>query len=158
MTRRSPPSGQEKTEAAAPARKRAARQAKPDAAKPEESPPETAGEGLLRASLQALGNVRNDVAKHQSNLLEHLLGFVPGKGLHIDSSAMNAFAFPGLEGLGLRKFEDVFDQRIAAALRRLGMPSTEEWQALRQEVERLRAELEQLKSEPPAKRRRTPGR
>lgn len=153
MTRRSTPPGPDKPQAA-PAKKAAAkvaaREAKPAAAQP-------SGEGLLRAGLQALGNVRDDVVKRQSTLLEHLLGCVPRQGLHVDPSAMNAFGFPGLEGLGMRKFEDVFDQRIAAALQRMGMPSTEELQALRKEVEQLRSELEQLKS-PPAAKRRTPSR
>jgi hypothetical protein len=162
MTRRST-SAEPAKSGAVPARKRAAKKSVAEAAEPQgpateaEQPPK-GGEGLLRAGLQALGNVHGDVVKHQSTLLEHLLGFVPRKGLHLDSSAMNAFAFPGLEGLGFRKFEDVFDQRIAAALQRLGMPSVEEWQALRMEVEQLRAELEQLKGVSPAKQRRTSAR
>jgi hypothetical protein len=155
MTRRStsPGSGQPQ---AAPAKKAAAKGSAKTTAKAAGSAAKPAGKGLLRAGMQALGSVRDDVVKRQSNLLEQLLGCgVPAKGLHMDSAAMNAFAFPGL---GLRKFEDVFDQRIAAALQRMGMPSTEELQALRREVEELRRELEQLKPRPAAKRRAAPGR
>ena len=146
MTRRSTPPGSGKSQAA-PAKKAAAKTARSAAQPP--------GEGLLRAGMQALGSVRDDVVKRQSNLLEQLLGCgVPVKGLNMDSAAMNAFAFPGL---GLRKFEDVFDQRIAAALQRMGMPGADELQALRKEVEELRQELEQLKPRPAVKRR-APGR
>lgn len=90
-------------------------------------------EGLLRAGLKALDNVRNDVAKRQANVIEGLLGIGHGKvpGL-------------GLDSFGIRKFEDVFDQRVATALQRLGMPGADEVQALRDEVARLRERVAQL--------------
>ena len=88
-------------------------------------------EGLLRAGLKALDTVRNDVAKRQANVIEGLLGIRQGK-------------VPSLDSFGIRKFEDVFDQRVATALQRLGMPSAEEVQALREDVIRLRERLAQL--------------
>ena len=90
-------------------------------------------EVLLRAGLKALDNVRNDVAKRQANVIEGLLGIGQGKvpGL-------------GLDGFGIRKFEDVFDQRVATALQRLGMPGADEVQALRDEVAQLRERVAQL--------------
>ncbi|CAN7636514.1 phasin family protein [Variovorax paradoxus] len=102
-------------------------------------------EGLLRAGLKVLGNVRDDVAKRQANVIEGLLGigqarFDPAAG----AKAAVPRGFPGLDSFGLRKFEDVFDQRVATALQRLGMPSAEEVQALREEVIRLRERLAQL--------------
>ncbi|MET3444347.1 hypothetical protein ABIC94_005157 [Variovorax paradoxus] len=102
-------------------------------------------EGLLRAGLKALGNVRDDVAKRQANVIEGLLGI--GQGKFDAASAGKApltRGFPGLDSFGLRKFEDVFDQRVATALQRLGMPAAEEVQALREEVAQLRERLAQL--------------
>lgn len=103
-------------------------------------------EGLLRAGLKALGNVRDDVAKRQANVIEGLLGIGQGK---FDATAGAAKApltrgFPSLDSFGLRKFEDVFDQRVATAMQRLGMPGAEEVQALREEVAQLRERLAQL--------------
>ncbi|EJL72017.1 hypothetical protein PMI12_04089 [Variovorax sp. CF313] len=88
-------------------------------------------EVLLRAGLKALDNVRNDVAKRQANVIEGLLGIGQGK-------------VPGLDSFGIRKFEDVFDQRVATAMQRLGMPGAEEVQALRDEVAQLRVRVAQL--------------
>ena len=88
-------------------------------------------EGLLRAGLKALDTVRNDVAKRQANVIEGLLGIRQGK-------------VPSLDSFGIRKFEDVFDQRVATALERLGMPAAQEVQALRDEVAQLRERVAQL--------------
>ena len=132
-----------------PARKTAAAAKKKSAAvTPKALPAQKAGgaEGLLRAGLKALGNVRDDVAKRQANVIEGLLGIGQGK---FDATAGSAKAplargFPSLDSFGLRKFEDVFDQRVATALERLGMPSAQEVQALRAEVARLRERLAEL--------------
>ena len=116
-----------KSRAPAAAKKTAARKAAP---RGQHEPEERTGkaEGLLRAGLKALDNVRNDVAKRQANVIEGLLGIGQGKvpGL-------------GLDSFGIRKFEDVFDQRVATALQRLGMPDAAEVQALRDEVAQLEA-------------------
>jgi len=128
-----------KKTAAAPKKKTAA--VTPDAP----AGPKAVGEGLLRAGLKVLGNVRDDVAKRQANVIEGLLGI--GQGKPDAGGAAKAAVprgFPSLDSFGLRKFEDVFDQRVATALQRLGMPSAEEVQALREEVARLRERLAQL--------------
>ena len=102
-------------------------------------------EGLLRAGLKVLGNVRDDVAKRQANVIEGLLGIGQGRlDPAVGAKAAVPRGFPSLDSFGLRKFEDVFDQRVATALQRLGMPSAEEVQALREEVIRLRERLAQL--------------
>src|ERR1700716_1069844 len=44
------------------------------------APAEPAKPNLLRAGLQALGNVRNDVVQHQSRVFEAILGIDPGQG------------------------------------------------------------------------------
>lgn len=122
----------------APARKVAAR--KTAAVKKAAAAPATkkTAEGLLRAGLKALGNVRDDVARRQTHVIEGLLG------IHKSDKSDKADApraFPGLDSFGIRKFEDVFDQRVATALQRLGMPTADEVQALRDEVKDLRERL-----------------
>lgn len=105
-------------------------------------------EALLRAGLKALGNVRDDVARRQSHVIESLLGLrPPGQA----GFGVVPHAFPALDSLGLRKFEDVFDQRVAAALERLGIPDATEIEALREEVRLLR---EQLARRQPTRTRR----
>ncbi|MGJ7615598.1 MULTISPECIES: phasin family protein [unclassified Variovorax] len=125
---------------AAPAKKApVARKATPrKAATVSKKTPKTPGpgkaEGLLRAGLKALDTVRHDVAKRQANVIEGLLGIRQGK-------------VPSLDSFGIRKFEDVFDQRVATALQRLGMPGAQEVQevqALRDEVAQLRERVAQL--------------
>jgi hypothetical protein len=49
-----------------------------------------------------------------------------------------------IDPFGFRKFEDVFDQRVACALDRLGMPAAEVLISLIEEVEALRRRVEQL--------------
>ncbi|MGJ7567899.1 phasin family protein [Variovorax sp. GB1R11] len=119
---------------AAPAKKvPAARKAAPRkaATATKKTPEPGKAEGLLRAGLKALDTVRNDVAKRQANVIEGLLGIRQGK-------------VPSLDSFGIRKFEDVFDQRVATALERLGMPGAQEVQALREEVAQLRERVAQL--------------
>lgn len=111
-------------------RKAVPRKGEPAAGKTQAAPPGKA-EGLLRAGLKALDTVRNDVAKRQANVIEGLLGIRQGK-------------VPSLDSFGIRKFEDVFDQRVATALERLGLPNAQEVQALRDEVAQLRERVAQL--------------
>jgi hypothetical protein len=107
-------------------------------AKKQTAPAKQAGggaEGLLRAGLKALGDVRNDVVKRQTHVIESLIGARAVEEL-------KARAFPGLDSfVGFRKFEDVFDQRVATALERLGVPDAQEIEALREEVRQLREQL-----------------
>jgi hypothetical protein len=127
---------------AAPATRSAARKAAP-ARKTKAAAPEkkTGAPGLLRAGLKALDNVRNDVAKRQANVIESLLGI--GKPAKPDAPARG---FPGLDSFGIRKFEDVFDQRVATAMQRLGMPSAQEIQELREQMRLLLEHLERIES------------
>ncbi len=99
--------------------------------------------GLLRAGLKALGNVRDDVVKHQSNVIESLLGIKPSTR---EKGAAPARGFPGLDSFGIRKFEEVFDQRVATAMQRLGMPSAQEIQELREQMKLLLEHLERIES------------
>lgn len=128
-------------------KKAAPRKAAPAAKTP---PADTAAAGtnkaeaLLRAGLKALDNVRNDVAKRQANVIEGLLGIGQGKADAAGAKAALTRGFPSLDTFGIRKFEDVFDQRVATALQRLGMPNADEVQALRDEVAQLRERLAKL--------------
>ena len=70
--------------------------------------------GLLRGGLKALGNVRDDVVMHQANVIETLLGLGKGGGLSGGEAAAPR-GFPGLD-IGLRRFVNVFYQRVAAAV------------------------------------------
>jgi hypothetical protein len=118
---------------AAPAKKKTPAAKKAPAATKKPAEPGKA-EVLLRAGLKALDNVRNDVAKRQANVIEGLLGIGQGK-------------VPSLDSFGIRKFEDVFDQRVATAMQRLGMPGPAEVQALRDEIAQLRERVAQLEGE-----------
>ncbi|SEA54188.1 phasin family protein [Variovorax sp. YR216] len=145
-TRRDEADSVKKKDKAAPARKTtAARKTAPrkkTAATPAPSAEGTgSAKGLLRAGLQALGNVRDDVVKHQTNVIETLLGVPKGSNAGGRSGAVRAF--PALD-IGLRKFEDVFDQRVAAAMQRLGLPGAQEVHALREQVRLLQERIEQL--------------
>jgi hypothetical protein len=120
---------------------------------PAKSSPEPSKPNLLRAGLKALGNVRDDVVQHQSRVFEAILGIDPGQGwsglIKRDSAAGKA----AQEALGVRKFEAVFDQRVASALERLGMPSVDAFKALEREVAALRDEVAMLKSDAASGRR-----
>lgn len=110
------------------------------------APSEPAGaKGLLRAGLQALGNVRDDVVKRQTNVIESLLGMGKAEP-SADGKPAPARGFPGLDTFGIRKFEDVFDQRVATSLQRLGMPSAQEIQELREQMRQVLEHLERAES------------
>lgn len=100
-------------------------------------------ESFWRAGLRALDNVRHDVQRRQASVIETLLG-IPPTATAAPESRLGLSGLPGLDAFGLRKFEDVFDQRVAAALERLGMPTREEVLALHEKLDRVLAQLERL--------------
>lgn len=124
-----------------PARKRASKAAPAQPAADSAAP--QAPEDLLRAGLKAFR-------------LESLLGLMPPKAAQ--PPAVPGLGFGGLDSFGFRKFEDVFDQRVGAALRRMGWPGPEEFQALQAEVTQLKAELAALRRPTPAPASRPPAR
>ena len=112
-------------------------------AAPAEAPPAPAAasplpstEELLRAGLKAFR-------------LENLLGLgqPQAKAARADAP-VPGLGFPSLDSFGFRKFEDVFDQRVAGALQRLGWPGPDDVAALRAEIAQLQAELAQLRKAP----------
>ena len=98
---------------------------------------------LLRAGLKALGNVRDDVVQHQSRIFESLLGIDPKQSW---PAIGRAAADKAEEAFGLRKFEAVFDQRVAHALERMGMPSAPALQTLIDQVTELNQTLRRLEA------------
>ena len=98
---------------------------------------------LLRAGLKALGTVRDDVVQHQSRIFESLLGIDPKQSW---PAIGRAAAGKAEEAFGLRKFEAVFDQRVAHALERMGMPSVPALQALIDQVTELNQTLRRLEA------------
>jgi len=132
------------TKATAPAAKRsiARKRAAPVAATREPA----AKPNLIRAGLQALDKARNDVAERQSRVFEAILGLEPAQQLSSLVGREGAAAKVAAEALGLRKFEAVFDQRVAHALERMGVPSAETLQALLDEVAALKEEVRSLKA------------
>ncbi len=124
--------------AASPAKKNAVRSKSPAAQKSASKSAAGKGEALLRAGLKVLGEARD----RQTRVVETLLGIPAAAAAKTPlrtPAAKTALDSLG-DSLGFRKLEDVFDQRIAAALERLGVPSAEEFAALREEVRLLRAE------------------
>jgi len=84
---------------------------------------------LVKAGLKALGEVRGDMLARQARIFELLLGIGQAPGWRASASEQAADPFG--------KFEDVFDQRVARALERLGMPSPQALQALAEQVQDL---------------------
>lgn len=99
-------------------------------------------DSFWRAGLRALDNVRHDVQRRQASVIETLLGIPPSAAGA--EPRLNLPGLPGLDAFGLRKFEDVFDQRVAAALERLGMPTRDELQALHDKLDQVLAQLERI--------------
>lgn len=90
------------------------------AARPAEAAPPPAA-SKLQASLQALAQARKHAESGPAKVVASLI-----------------------DPFGFRKFEDVFDQRVASALERLGMPAPDVLILLMEEVEALRQRVEQL--------------
>ncbi|MGR4871013.1 phasin family protein [Variovorax sp. LARHSF232] len=134
-------------------RKKAAAKAPAAAPNPAPMPTPASAKSLLHAGLKALGSVRDDVVMRQNNVIDSLLGITsgkPGKPGKADPKGVLPRGLKALDPFGIRKFEDVFDQRVATSLQHLGLPSAEEFKALQEEVKRLRAQLEALQTSPPS--------
>jgi Poly(hydroxyalcanoate) granule associated protein (phasin) len=108
-----------------------------------ETTPEPGKPNLIRAGLQALDKARQDVAQRQSRVFEAILGLEPAQGLGAREGTAAKLA---AEAFGLRKFEAVFDQRVAHALERMGVPSADALKALVDEVAALKEEVRSLKA------------
>lgn len=159
---------------ARPRGKGAGQGAAPGAATADAAPPPAAGaepaaaaplggaKGLLRAGLKALGGVRDDVVLRQSRVFEALLGIDTSHAVIAGvAKPAQLLGTEGREALGLHKFEAVFDQRVALALERLGVPSPEALANLVRQLEAINQHLQRIEAPAPApakKQRRAPTR
>ncbi len=106
--------------------------------------------GLANGAAGRLGDARN----HQNRVVESLLGIPKGTPTGTRPAGKKT-PFDTLgDTLGFRKLEDVFDQRIAAALVRLGIPSAEELASLRRQVNQLIEERDKALAQAQPRRKR----
>ena len=130
------------------AAKRVRKPASAPSAAPATVPAAAGAKGLLRAGLKALHDVRDDAIRRQSRVFEALLG------LETSSSAAGRsrpeWKLPDTpDAASMQKFEEVFDQRVARSLERLGMPSPQALAALCSQLEAINEHLK--RTEPQAK-------
>jgi len=132
--------------------RRATAEVGPGAQPPAPPPATTGAKALIRAGLKALGEVRGDMVARQTRVFELLLGIGQSPAWPTNAGERTrSLADP------FGKFEDVFDQRVARSLERLGMPSPQVLQALAEQVELLAetaAEAAKPAQPAPLKRRR----
>ncbi|WP_161974426.1 phasin family protein [Piscinibacter terrae] len=130
--------------------------AKAETPAPEEK--QTGAKALLRAGLKALNEVRDDVVTRQSRVFEALLGLDTSKTAS-DRSAHEWKLLNPTGAAGVQKFEEIFDQRVARSLERLGMPSPQALATLCQQLEAINEHLKRIESsspQPATKKRAAP--
>jgi len=115
--------------------------------------------GLLRAGLKALNDAREDAIARQSRVFEALLGLDKVRSAGERAAREVKLAHEGApDAPGMQKFEEVFDQRVARSLERLGMPSPQALAALCRQLEAINEHLARIEAAQPkrAPRRRPP--
>ncbi len=120
-----------------------ARAAKKSPPKVESAPPPRASKNILSAGIKALTSVHEEAVARQSRVFESLLGLGPRPA----ATPAAPEAATTLDPFGFKKFEDVFDQRVARALQHLGVPTAEAVSRLTEEVERLRETVAKLEAQ-----------
>jgi hypothetical protein len=106
-----------------------------------------ASKNILTAGIKALTHAHEEAVARQSRVFESLLGMGKNRGAQDASeSASNALS-GALDPFGFKKFEDVFDQRVARAIQHLGVPSSEAVERLETEVAALRDEIARLRTQ-----------
>lgn len=119
------------------------RSARKPAAAPAGAAPEAAEvkpAGLVQAGLKVLSDVREDVAMRRSRIFAALLG-LDDPLLQATVGAADQDSVTGEGGRSKQKFEDVFDQRVARSLERLGMPSPQALAALCAQLDAINQHL-----------------
>ena len=108
----------------------------PDPLPSEALPPAPrATKNLLSAGIKALTSAHEEAVARQSRVFESLLGL----GQRREAERVAApHAATTLDPFGFKKFEDVFDQRVAKAMEHIGVPTAAAFAELKVEVERLR--------------------
>lgn len=133
----------EPTKPARPARKKAA----PPPVASAKIPSVPGAGALIRAGLKALGDAPADMVARQKRIFEVLLGVGQSPAW---TAPTKAVAPADVDPFG--KFEDVFDQRVARSLERLGMPSPQELRELTEQVRELNELLRAAQPKAPRKR------
>ncbi len=113
------------------------------------APAEPAKKNILVSGFQAITDAHQEALTRQRGVFESLLGL--GGQREADEASPprerdTGLAASALDPFGFRKFEDVFDQRVARALERLEWPTAESFAELKAEVEALRARVAALES------------
>src|SRR5688572_9453395 len=112
---------------------------------PAEAKPVGGAKRLLHAGLKALNEVRDDVITRQSRVFEALLGIDTSQSTSDRSAREWKRLNAGESGAaGMQKFEEIFDQRVARSLERLGMPSPQALSALCQQLEAINEHLQRI--------------
>ena len=106
-----------------------------------------APKNLLTAGIKALSNAHEEAVARQSRVFESLLGLGPNREVGRDAKRDAPEPSPALDPFGFKKFEDVFDQRVAKAMQHLGVPTVEAFAELVAEVERLREAIGRLEAQ-----------
>ncbi len=143
-----------------PARKTPAAAAAPAPAPAAPTLPAGGAKGLLRAGLKALNEVRDDVILRQSRVFEALLGLEPSRSAGERSAREWKLLNAGDPGAAtMQKFQEIFDQRVARSLERLGMPSPQALAALCSQLEAINEHLKRIEpAHPKRPARRRPAR
>ena len=112
------------------------------------SAPAPSAKNILTAGIKALTNAHEEAVARQSRVFESLLGFGPARARSGDvAEPAQSLATTALDPFGFKKFEDVFDQRVARAMANLGVPTAEAFATLEAEVERLRETVARLEAQ-----------
>ena len=124
----------------------AARKVKEKEPAAQQQQPGGKGENLLTVGFKVFGQ--------QNRMVESLLGIPKGTPTGKRPAGKKTPLDTLGDTLGFRKLEDVFDQRIAAAMERLGFPSAEELASLREQVDQLIEERDKALAQAQPRRKR----
>jgi hypothetical protein len=105
-----------------------------------------ASKNLLTAGIQALSNAHQEAIVRQRGVFESLLGLGGRRDAETGRGKESGPSPNVLDPFGIRKFEDVFDQRVARAMERLALPTGETIAELKAEIERLQARVAALET------------
>ncbi len=115
------------------------------AAEAQDAKPAT--KNMLVAGFRAITDAHQEALARQRGVFESLLGLGGPRESDAPSAERESpLATGAIDPFGFRKFEDVFDQRVARALERLEWPTPEAHTALRDEVDALRTRVAALEA------------